>query len=92
MQNEYIQVRYRVRDYARWRAVFDDDTVHQRKADVFVRHVLHDEKDPNQITLIAQVKNRAGPVSLSRRKNLDELIEKAGVLRDTVRYRWLGER
>lgn len=92
MHHQYIQVRYRVRDYARWRAVFDADTDEQRRADVFVRHVLHDDKDPNHITLIAQIKNRTGPVSLSRRKDLDTLIEKAGVLRDTVRYRWLGER
>jgi hypothetical protein len=87
----YIQVRYQVRDYARWRAVFDDDIAHQRGSDVYIRHVLHDEKDPNQITLIAQIKNRAGPIALSRRKNIDELIEKAGLLRSTIRYRWLGE-
>jgi hypothetical protein len=87
----YILVRYQVRDYARWRAVFDADTVDQRRADVFVRHVLHDEKNPNHITLIAHVEDRTGPIALSRRKNLDELIEKAGLLRDTIRYRWLGE-
>jgi|GEM_PF-1455528 len=92
MHNQYIQVRYRVRDYARWRAVFDIDTAEQRRAGVFVRYVLCDDKDPNEITLIAQIKNREGVISLSRRKDLGTLIEKAGVLRDTVRYRWLGER
>lgn len=88
----YILIQYTVRDHARWRAVFDADTVHQRKSSVFVRQVLHDESDPNRITLIMQINDRAGLYTLARRKNLGDLIEKAGLLRETIRYRWLSER
>lgn len=88
----YALVSYIVRDYARWRAVFDDDTVVQRHAGVFVRHTLHDDKNETRITLIAQVKDRRRAIELSCRKDLPKLIEKAGLLRDTIEYKWLCER
>jgi hypothetical protein len=87
----YVLVSYTVRDYARWRAIFDADTVVQRRAGVFIRHTLHDEKNETRITLIAQVKDRRKAIELSRRNDLPKLIEKAGLLRDTVKYKWLCE-
>jgi hypothetical protein len=87
----YVLVSYTVRDYARWRSVFDADTIVQRHAGVFVRHMLHDEKHETRITLVAQVKNRRDAIALSRRKELPKLIEQAGVLRETVKYKWLCE-
>ncbi len=88
----YVLVSYTVKNYARWRVVFDDDTVVQRRAGVFVRHVLHDEKDDTKVTLVAQVKSRRDLLALSRREDLPKLIEKAGLLRDTVKYKWLCEK
>lgn len=88
----YVLVSYTVKDYARWRTVFDADTVVQRSAGVFVRHVLHDENNDTRVTLIAQVKRRRDLIALSCRKDLPKLIEKAGLLRDTVKYKWLGEK
>ena len=87
----YVLVSYTVRDYARWRAVFDADTVVQRDAGVFVRHVLHHEKDDTRILLGAHIKDRCAAIALSRRDELDDLIKQAGLLRDTVKYKWLGE-
>ena len=87
----YVLVSYTVRDYARWRTVFDADTVVQRHACVFVRHVLHEDKNETRVTLVAQVKDRRKAIALSRRKELPKLIEQAGVLRDTIRYKWLCE-
>jgi hypothetical protein len=87
----YALVSYAVRDYARWRSVFDADTVVQRHAGVFIRHLLHDEKHETRITLVVQVKNRRDAIALSRRKELPKLIEQAGVLRETVKYKWLCE-
>jgi hypothetical protein len=43
------------------------------------------------VTLIAQVKDRHKAFALSRRQDLPKLIEKAGLLRDTVKYKWLCE-
>jgi chlorite dismutase len=88
----YVLVSYAVKDYARWRAVFDADTIVQRRAGVFVRHVLHEEKNHHRVTLLAQVRNRSDAMALSRRKDLDKLIEKAGLLRETVKCTWLGEK
>lgn len=88
----YVLVNYTVRDYARWRNVFDADTVVQRAASVFVRHVLHDEKRETRITLIAHIKDRSKAAALSRRKDLPKLIEQAGVLRETITYKWLCEK
>ena len=87
----YVLVSYTVLDYARWRAVFDADTVAQRRAGVFVRHALHDEKNETQITMIVQVEDRSRAIELSRREELPMLIEKAGLLRDTIKYKWLCE-
>jgi hypothetical protein len=87
----YVLVSYTVRDYARWRSVFDADTVVQRRAGVFIRHLLHDDKQETRITLVVQVKNRRDAIALSRRKELPKLIEQAGVLRETVKYKWLCE-
>lgn len=87
----YVLVSYTVLDYARWRAVFDADTVNQRRAGVFVRHTLHKEKSETRITLIAQVDDRCKAIELSRREELPKLIEQAGLLRDTVKYKWLSE-
>ncbi len=87
----YVLVSYTVRDYAQWRAVFDADTVLQRHAGVFVRHVLHDDKRKTHVTLVAHIKDRSKALELSRRKDLPKLIEKAGLLRETVQYKWLGE-
>ena len=87
----YVLVSYTVRDYARWRAVFDADTVTQRRAGVFIRHALHDDKDETRITLIAQVRDRRKAIELSCREELPKLIKEAGLLRDTVEYKWLCE-
>ena len=87
----YVLVSYTVLDYARWRAVFDADTVAERRAGVFVRNALHDEKNETQITMIVQVEDRSRAIELSRREELPMLIEKAGLLRDTIKYKWLCE-
>lgn len=87
----YVLVSYTVRDYARWRAVFDTDTAVQRDAGVFVRHVLHHEKNDTRIVLVAHIKDRCAALALSRRDELDDLIKQAGLLRETVKYKWLGE-
>jgi hypothetical protein len=88
----YVLVSYTVRNYARWRAVFDADTVVQREAGVFVRHVLHHENDDTRIILIAHIKDRCAAIALSRREGLEALIKKAGLLRKTVKYKWLDEK
>ena len=87
----YVLVSYTVLDYARWRAVFDTDTVVQRRAGVLVREVLNDEKNDTRVTLVAQVKRRRDAMALARRKELPKLIEKAGLLPETVSYTWLRE-
>jgi hypothetical protein len=87
----YALVSYSVLDYARWRAVFDADTVVQRRAGVFIRHVLNNVKNENKVTLVVQVRNRRDAIALAARKELPELIEKAGLLRETVKYKWLSE-
>ncbi len=86
----FVLVHYAVTDYARWRAVFDADTIKQRDAGVQIRYVLRDEKIPNRITLLAQVKDRKRAVHLSQRRELPDLIKKAGVLQP-IKYEWLRE-
>ena len=87
----YVLVSYTVLDYARWRAVCDTDTVVQRRAGVLVREILNDEKNDTRVTLVAQVKSRRDAMALARRKELPKLIEKAGLLPETVSYTWLRE-
>jgi hypothetical protein len=87
----FALVSYSVRDYARWRAVFDADTVVQRRAGVFVRYVLNNVKNENKVTLVVQVRSRREAIALSCRKELPELIEKAGLLCETVKFKWLSE-
>jgi hypothetical protein len=88
----YLLVSYTVNDYARWRAMFDADTVAQREAGVFVRHALHHEKDDTCIVLIAHIEDRCALLALSRRDEIDDLIKQAGLLRETVKYHWLDEK
>ena len=87
----YLLVHYSVRNYKRWRKVFDPDTVPQRAAGAHVRYALQDAKDPNHISILAYIDDPKRLDKLMRRKNLPELIKKAGVLLPTVRYRWLKE-
>lgn len=87
----YLFVRYAVKDYQRWREVFDPDTVDQRAAGAHVRYALQDADDPNQINLLAYVTNRESVEKFGTRPELKCLIEKAGVLLPTVRYHWLVE-
>ncbi len=87
----YVLVTYRIKNYKHWRAALDADTAHQRSVGVFLRHVLHDQDDENQITLIAQYSCRNELYNLTKRDNHDKLVKKAGVIRSSIRCHWLDE-
>lgn len=47
----HLLVRHKVRDFARWKRVFDSHAAAQQKAGLHIRHVLRNADDPSEVVL-----------------------------------------
>ncbi|HSR64980.1 MAG TPA: hypothetical protein VLM17_05170 [Xanthomonadaceae bacterium] len=75
----YLLVRHGVRDYARWRALFDADAAGQRAAGMHVLHVLRDPADPHVVVFLFEVADRARAEAFMQRPGGGKIAEEAGV-------------
>ena len=75
----YLLARHGVRDYARWRALFDADAAGQRAAGMRVLHVLRDAADPHVVVFLFEVEDRARAEAYMQRPGAARIAEEAGV-------------
>lgn len=75
----YLLVRHGVRDYAHWRALFDDDAPNQREAGMHALHVFRDPANPNSAVFLFQVDDRVRAEAFMSRPGGEAMARQAGV-------------
>jgi len=53
----YMLVRHKVKDFAKWKAVFDSHAEAHKKAGMNVRHVWRNENDPDDVFFLFQIRS-----------------------------------
>jgi hypothetical protein len=76
----YLLVRHRIADYAKWRPFFDGDIPAQKKAGLKVLYVLREDKDPNNLFILFEAEDLAKAREFTESPDLRKTMEKAGVI------------
>jgi hypothetical protein len=79
-------VRNQVKDYARWRAVFDSETEAARSAGLEVKAIWRDYDDPNQVFFLFSVASLERAKAYVSSSASAEAGKKAGVLHGEPHY------
>jgi hypothetical protein len=74
-----VFIRHRVRDYATWKAVFDEGTEARRAQGVIAHSVHRDAADPNLVIIALRVQDLARIQERSQSENLRETMARGGV-------------
>jgi hypothetical protein len=77
----YLNIRYTVADYEKWRPVFDEDDARRRAAGASgVKQVYRDMDDPNIITIIFEWDTAENARKFAHDPALGAVMQKAGVV------------
>jgi hypothetical protein len=76
----YVLVRHKVADYAKWKAVYDAHQSMRDSAKLKQVHLLHGIDDPNEVVLLFAAEDLAAARAFASSANLRETMEKASVI------------
>jgi hypothetical protein len=77
----YINVRQTVADYAKWRAIFDNEEPHRKAGGATgVKQVYRDVDDSNVVTIVVEWNNAEDALKFTKDPELAEVMQKAGVI------------
>jgi hypothetical protein len=78
----YLLVRHKVKNYAAWKVVFDEDAAARKAAGEKSSRVLHVAGDPNEIVVLCEWDSvaRARQFMQPTRSDMAAILERAGVL------------
>ena len=75
----YLFERHRVRDYARWREVFDADTENREAAGCRGARIFHNTEDPEEVVVLFEWDSLERARRRIESARLKEKFEEAGV-------------
>ncbi len=74
-----VLVRHKVKDFAKWKAVYDSVDAFHRKAGVKSAQVLHGADDPNEIVILSEFESLSKAREFALLDELKKIMEQAGV-------------
>ena len=75
----FLLLRHRVADFARWKAAYDAHTPSRTAAGLKQKELLQDVNDPNQIVLLFEVADLQKAKAFMESADLQEAMRGAGV-------------
>ncbi len=75
----YLFCKHRVKDYAKWRRVFDADAAAQRESGLRLLHVLRDTADPNLVVMLFRAEELDKARAFTETPAAGESAESSGV-------------
>lgn len=76
----FLLVRHKVRDFAKWKTVYDAHKPTRDQAGVTEKHLLRGADDPNDIFILFAAQDLGRAKTFAESADLKETMQKAGVL------------
>jgi hypothetical protein len=76
----YVLIRHKVADFARWKTVFDAHRVTRQEAGLKERYVLRGVQNLNEVVILLEAEDLQKARAFVDSADLREVMEKAGVL------------
>lgn len=76
----YMIVRHKVEDYARWKALYDEDAATRKAAGSQGTIVFRTAEDPNNVIVLLEWDDLANAQQFTESDSLRETMQKAGVM------------
>jgi hypothetical protein len=76
----YLMCKHKVRNYAKWKRVFDTDAAAARKAGLRLLHLFRDIEDPNTVVLLIKVASVKKAEAFINAPDADDYAKRAGVI------------
>ena len=82
--NSVLIITHEVKDFATWKAGFDNDKATREKAGLVQRYLLRDPTNPNLVTAVFEATDAAAARSFVSNPALKDAMTKAGVMSQPV--------
>ncbi len=82
----YVLFRHRVKDYKKWKSVFDGARAIRRAGGQGAGQVFHIENDPNNLMLIFEWSSLDAAHKFAQSQELRQAMQEAGVLEQPEMY------
>jgi quinol monooxygenase YgiN len=76
----YLLIRHKTRDYATWKAAFDDFSETRRASGEKSYQIFHPDDDPNNLWLLFEWDNLDNARTFMANPDLKEVMDAAGVI------------
>lgn len=76
----YILIRHSVKDYEKWKALFDEHQTTRKKSGSKGGHLYRNAQNPNEILVIFEWDSLDNARKFAESADLHEVMEKAGVI------------
>jgi quinol monooxygenase YgiN len=87
---QHVLVRFKVQEYARWRAVFDENAPTRAAQGMGNGHVFRNSSDPNEIIIVLEVTDLQKARAFVESPELKQAQQRGGVI-PPPSITWLNE-
>jgi hypothetical protein len=77
---KYMLIRHKVKDFAVWKRAYDAHLSKRIEAGITEKNLFRSESDPNEVIMLAEVKDVVRAKKFTESVELRETMEKAGVI------------
>jgi hypothetical protein len=82
----YVIVRHKVRDFKKWKPVYDSDKQKRVEAGLTEKHLLHGADDPNEVVMMFEAHDLKRAKAFGASAELRQKMEEAGVVDKPTMY------
>jgi hypothetical protein len=75
----YLLVRHKVKDYAKWKPVFDEHGTVRKASDFKGHHLFNIADDPNELVILFEVEDLEKARQFGQSEDLRQAMERSGV-------------
>ena len=76
----HLLVRHKVSDFSKWKSAYDNHSPARKEAGLKEEHLLRNLDDPNEVTLLFEVKDLKRAKEFGASANLRQAMQDAGVV------------
>jgi heme-degrading monooxygenase HmoA len=73
-------IRHKVKDYAKWKSLFDEHGAKRKAAGSKGGRLFHSEKDPNEVVILFEWQDLGKAHQFAESEDLRKTMERAGVV------------
>ena len=75
-----LLIRHKVKDYAKWKSVFDEDGAKRKEGGSKGGRLFRSEKDPNEVVVLFEWQDLGKAHKFTESEDLRQTMERAGVV------------